>query len=314
MQPALLYLIEPPRLVILGLFLSAVWVQSRGREKMRFARTMGDLGTLVAPYNALVYLSSKTPNTAYLDESHFPEMQVIKNNWQVFREEGLRLRQDGATHGVVTENTDIAFHSFYKRGWKSFYITWYGHPLPSAERLCPRSVELLRQVPTIRGALFANLPAGAFLGRHRDPFAGFVRYQLGLDTPNSDDCWIRVDGEKRSWRDGEVLIFDETYVHDASNFTDKDRLILFCDVERPVAAPMRPLNRAFLSLVMGSSGTQNEPGEKVGSLNTFYGWVSGAHGWLKQLKSTHRSLYYAQKWVAIALLAAVFLAPWPALG
>ena len=310
MQPILIYLIEPPRLIILGLLLSATWVHFRGKEKMRFARTMGDLGTLVAPYNALVYLTSRTPNRPYLDEAAFPEMQVIKDNWQVFRDEGLRLRADGAVKGVVSENADIAFDSFYRRGWTSFYITWYGHPLPSAERLCPKSIALLKQGPTIKGARFANLPAGAGLGRHRDPFAGFVRYQLALDTPKSDDCWIKVDGERRSWRDGQVMIFDETYVHEASNQTDKDRLILFCDVERPVAAPMQPINRLFLRLVMGSSGTQNEPGEKIGALNTFYGWVSGIHGWLKRLKAKNRRLYYAQKWAALAVLAAVFLAPY----
>jgi cytochrome oxidase assembly protein ShyY1 len=75
---------------------------------------------------------------------------------------------------------------------------------------------------------------------------------------------------------------------------------------------MRPINRLFLKLVMGSSGTQNEPGEKVGALNTFYGWISGVHGWLKRIKLTNRRLYYAQKWAALALLAAIFLAPWPA--
>jgi beta-hydroxylase len=305
----LAYLVEPPRLLVYGLIASTVLVQLRGREKLRFARTMGDLGTYAWPYNALVYLTSRTPNRPYLPEWDFPEMQVIKDNWRVLRDEALKLRSEGAVHGSIGDQ-DIAFSSFYRRGWKSFYIKWYGHPLPSAERLCPRSAALLNQVPSIRGALFANLPAGGSLGRHRDPFAGFVRYQLGLETPNSDACWISVDGEKRSWRDGEVLIFDETYVHEVLNDTDKDRLILFCDVERPVAAPMRPINRAFLSLVMGSSGTQNEPGEKIGTLNTVYGVVSGAHKWLKQLKARHRRVYYAQKWVTLGLLGAVFLAPY----
>jgi beta-hydroxylase len=269
---------------------------------------MGDIGTLVGPYNALVYLASRTPNRPYLNSADFPEMKVIQDNWQVLREEGLRLRDEGAVHGAA--GADIAFSSFYRRGWTSFYIKWYGHPLPSAARLCPKSAALLESVPTVRGALFANLPAGAFLGRHRDPFAGFVRYHLGLDTPNSDACWISVDGERRSWRDGEVMIFDETYVHEAANETSKDRLILFCDVERPVAAPIRPINRLFLSIVMGSSGTQNEPGEKIGALNTFYGWISELHGALKRLKANHRRLYYAQKWAALAVLAGVFLAPY----
>lgn len=82
--------------------------------------------------------------------------------------------------------------------------------------------------------MFAELPSGSHLGKHRDPYAGSVRYHLGLSTPNDERCFIEVDGVRRSWHDGEVIIFDETFVHWAQNDTEQTRIILFCDIERPM--------------------------------------------------------------------------------
>ncbi len=72
------------------------------------------------------------------------------------------------------------------------------------------------------------------LVRHRDPYAGSLRYHLGLITPNDDRCFIDVDGERYSWRDGQSVVFDETYIHCAENKTDQNRIIFFADVERPM--------------------------------------------------------------------------------
>ena len=43
-----------------------------------------------------------------------------------------------------------------------------------------------------------------------------------------------VDGERHSWRDGQAVMFDETYIHWARNDADSDRIIRFCDIERPL--------------------------------------------------------------------------------
>src|SRR4029079_11579573 len=94
--------------------------------------------------------------------------------------------------------------------------------------------QLLASIPSVNAAMFALLPPGARLVAHRDPFAGSVRYHLGLSTPNSEQCRIIVDGQLYYWKDGEPVVFDETYIHRAENQTDVQRLILFCDVERPL--------------------------------------------------------------------------------
>jgi aspartyl/asparaginyl beta-hydroxylase (cupin superfamily) len=71
--------------------------------------------------------------------------------------------------------------------------------------------------------------------QHRDPYAGSLRYHLGLTVPKSPgECRIFIDGDPYSWRDGEDILFDETYLHYTEITTSDDRLILFCDVERPL--------------------------------------------------------------------------------
>jgi beta-hydroxylase len=210
-----------------------------------------------------------------------------------------------------TGDNDIGFHTFFKRGWKRFYLKWYDEPLASASQLCPKTVALLRTVPSVHGAMFATLPPEGRLGRHRDPFAGSLRYHLGLVTSNDDSCWIEVDGVRRFWRDGEAMMFDETYVHEAYNGWDQTRLILFCDVERPVAGPMGPLNRWMIRHVMRATGTQNEEGEPIGAVNRLYGRLAATIAAGKRLKERNRTLYYVIKNSLIVAVIALFVIPWP---
>ena len=151
---------------------------------------------------------------------------------------------------------------------------------------------------------FASLPTGARLVRHRDPYAGSLRFHLGLLTPNSDQCYIVVDGQRYFWRDGEAVMFDETYIHYAENTTQMPRVILFCDVERPLKSrAMTAINRWFARNVMKASASQNVEGEQIGALNRLFGGFYQLRLRAKQLKAWSRSTYYLLKW---ALLGGLF--------
>ncbi len=300
-------LIVKPRWLALGALLaSATFVHFRGRVRLKFARQVTDHSTFTAPYNSLVYLFSRTPNRPFQDVGAFPALRTLGDNWRVFREEGLALMDQGRIRAATGPN-DVGFHTFFKRGWKRFYLKWYGDAPPSALMLCPRSVALLEAVPSVKGAMFALLPPGGKLGRHRDPFAGSLRYHLGLDTPNHDDCWIEVDGVRRSWRDGEAMIFDETFVHEAFNGCDKTRLILFCDIERPLAPPLSALNRAVMHGVMHATHAPNVEGESIGAINRLYARLAAAIEAGKRLKARDRRLYYLLKNATLVALAALFV-------
>ncbi|KAI1694129.1 aspartyl/Asparaginyl beta-hydroxylase domain-containing protein [Ditylenchus destructor] len=258
--------------------------------------------------NALMYLFSRAPATPYIKTDQFQELQLLRDNWQVIRDEALRLNDEGYIKAASGYN-DIGFNSFFRRGWKRFYLKWYDRDMDSAQQLCPKTVELLKRIPTVKAAMFASLPPGARLVRHRDPFAGSLRYHLGLVTPNDDGCHIIVDGEQYSWRDGEDVIFDETFIHYAENTTQHQRVILFCDVERPLFfAPTRWLNRWFGKLVMTAAATQNLESEPIGGLNKFFYHAYKVRLFFKAFKAKSRTGYYITKWVLIlGILAAIFI-------
>ncbi len=292
-------------IVLAALLASALFVHYRGQVRHRFARQLTDHSTFLAPLNALIYMFSRVPSKPYQNVEDFPHLQPLKDNWQAIRDEGLRLMDEGFVR-TSTGHNDLAFHSFFRLGWKRFYLKWYDDPLPSAEQFCPKTVELLKSIPSVHGAMFAMLPAGGRLGAHRDPFAGSLRYHLGLRTANSDACWIDVDGIRYSWRDGEAVMFDETYVHAAKNETNVDRLILFCDVERPLKGWLpTAINRFIIHHLVKITATQNVEGEPVGLANHLFAPVYHVRILFKRLKNWNRKVYYGIKYagICVALVA-----------
>jgi beta-hydroxylase len=251
----------------------------------------------MAPVNFLMYLFSSIPGRPYLSLSGFPELGLLKNNWEKIRDEALSLERGELIKGSDKYN-DIGFNSFFRRGWKRFYLKWYNDFHPSATQYCPETIELLKQIPSIKAAMFVVLPAGSKLPEHRDPYAGSLRYHLGLITPNSDRCEIVVDGKPYYWKDGEDVLFDETYIHYAENATDKDRLILFCDVERPMRLIIgRILNRFFGWFIMAAAASPNMNNDKTGNLNKIFKYLYQIRLLGKKIKEFNRTVYYGVKYV-----------------
>jgi beta-hydroxylase len=252
-------------------------------------------------------LFSKTKAGAFIPVADFPEMKPLQDHWQIIRDEALALNADGAI-AAATGYNDIGFNSFFRTGWKRFHLYWYGKEMPSAQLQCPKTVAILKSIPSIKAAMFASLPPGATLVRHRDPYAGSLRYHIGLVTPNDSKCFINVDGERYYWKDGEPVMFDETYIHYAANETEHQRIVLFCDVERPVHTKLvQLLNRWFGRYVMSAASSQNVEGERVGFVNVLFKYFYHLRAQAKKLKAKHRSVYYIGKWVLIlGILYAIF--------
>jgi beta-hydroxylase len=309
LPPVVATLLAPKFIVLYVFVASALYVHFRGRVRHTFVRQLKDHSTIFAPYNTLMYLFSAVPPKPFIDVKKLPELATLRDNWQVIRDEARGLMIEGRIRAATGHN-DLGFNSFFKEGWKRFYLTWYGEALPSALALCPKTVALLKSVPTVNGAMFALLPPGGKLNRHRDPFAGSLRYHLGLVTPNSDQCRIFVDGEPYAWRDGQDVVFDETFIHSAENKTDVTRIILFCDVARPLRTPwMRAVNRWVSRNVIRASASQNVETEHVGAANRIYAMLGSGSDVLKRLKRKNRTLFRAVKYALIAgLLYWIFVA------
>ncbi len=146
--------------------------------------------------------------------------------------------------------------------------------------------------------MFAMLPPGGMLTLHRDPYVGSLRYHR----------WIRrmmtaarsSDGERYSWRDGEEVVFDATYLHWAENKTDKDRIILFCDIERPMKYRWaQAVNHAMGGFLMRVVASPNEAGDRTDGLNRAFKYLYQIHLVGKRLKAWNRTVYYIVKWLLV---------------
>ena len=287
-------------------FLSVLHIHFRGRVRLPFGRQLFDHSSFMAPINIFMHSFSRVPSTPYLPVSNFPELAPLQQNWQVIRAEAenlLRLQKIKASE----QNDDAGFNSFFKAGWKRFYLKWYDASHPSAERLCPKTYALLQGIPSVKAAMFAELPHGAKLNPHRDPFAGSMRYHLGLATPNDDRCFIEVDGERHSWRDGQGVVFDETYIHWAINGSESDRVILFCDVERPMRYRwMGAFNRWFGRTVMTAAASPNETGDQVGLVSKLFRISFTMGQYRRRLKAWNKTVYNITR-VALVIALAAFI-------
>lgn len=297
------------KLLIPLVFVAAgLQVHFRGRIRHGLARQLSDHSTFMAPYNVLMYWFSAVPTKPYVDLRQFPELEVLQEHWQAIRDEALSLFGDGHIRAAAG-HSDIGFNSFFRSGWKRFYLNWYGDFLPSAKTLCPQTSALLASIPSVRAAMFALLPPGSRLQTHRDPFAGSLRYHLGLQVPRQrEKCRIVVDGQPYHWAEGQAVMFDETYIHYAENHSDETRLILFCDIERPLTNRLaRWVNRQIGWRLIRAAAAQNEQGEPVGGLNRIFAPVYRVRLLGKRLKAWHRPSYYLAKWL---LFGALLLPLW----
>lgn len=80
-------------------------------------------------------------------------------------------------------------------------------------------------------AFFSRLSPGIHIPPHHGLANFKLTAHLALDIP--EDCGIRVGGETRSWRQGQCLFFDDSFVHEAWNRSGQPRTVLIFDVWHP---------------------------------------------------------------------------------
>jgi aspartate beta-hydroxylase len=67
---------------------------------------------------------------------------------------------------------------------------------------------------------------------HTGPSNERIRVHLGLEVPEGC-CGIRVGTIEKSWREGELLIFDDSFEHEVWHRGEKRRLVLIVDFLHP---------------------------------------------------------------------------------
>lgn len=181
------------------------------------------------------------------DSAAFGWVTVIERDWRLIREELERVLVRKSDLPNVQEITVDAASISRDAGWKIFPLIAYGIRSQPNIDLCPQTWRLVRRIPGVTTAMFSILEPGARIPAHRGPYNGVLRLHLGLIVPEPRErLGIRVGSEQRNWREGQALIFDDAYEHEAWNETSQSRVVLFVDFEKPLRFPGNLLNRLLL--------------------------------------------------------------------
>jgi ornithine lipid ester-linked acyl 2-hydroxylase len=198
----------------------------------------------------------------FFDNRDFPCVAEIEANWPKARAELDALLPYAAHMPNFQDISKEQKNLSQDDGWKTYFFYAYGIKAPANCRRCPQTAELLKRIPGMKTAFFSILAPGKHLPPHRGPFKGVLRLHLALLIPEpAEKCGIRVGPETRHWEEGKVMIFDDTYEHEAWNDTDGVRVVLFVDILRPTRFPANLLNSvmtwviAFSPFVLGSAGS-----------------------------------------------------------
>jgi beta-hydroxylase len=207
-------------------------------------------------FDQVLARSSAVGNPPVFDKATFPWTAELERRWAPIRAEALRALE----HEDIPVLEDISpDHSRLgkDRKWKSFFLYGYGYRVEDNCRKCPEAARVVSEIPGLNSAFFSILAPGARIPRHRGVTKCIITCHLGLIVPNDwRKCRMAVDDQMVHWREGECLVFDDTYYHEVWNETDETRVVLLVQFERPMRQPGRAIGRAFMGAVRRSPFVQ----------------------------------------------------------
>ena len=189
-------------------------------------------------------------------DTEFPGGAAFARAWREIREEALQiagaLHQVPRFHEIMPEQADISAND--GRDWRMYIMKAYGVERPQNLNPCPRLAELVRAAPEVLSCSFSFLGPHKHIPAHRGPLRGIIRFYMMLSMPRGPDgrpaAVLKVDQVEHRLEEGEYLLWDDTFEHEAWNGSDEVRIVLSLDVWRDhMPLDMRLLSGALVRLV-----------------------------------------------------------------
>ncbi len=180
------------------------------------------------------------PQRAFYERSEFAWVAAIEAQAAALRDEFLALLAADQPFAPYVQRSEARPPSssplLDDPSWGAAYLWQGGEATKLADR-CPATMAALAlaPLPHIAGrspmALYSRLTPGTHIAPHHGLLNTRLICHLPLVAP--DGCGLRVGAETREWRFGEMLIFDDSFEHEAWNRGSEDRTILLFEIWRP---------------------------------------------------------------------------------
>ncbi|XP_014795111.1 PREDICTED: aspartyl/asparaginyl beta-hydroxylase isoform X17 [Calidris pugnax] len=166
-------------------------------------------------------------------ETGYTELvKSLEKNWKLIRDEGLAV-MDKKRNLFLPEDENLR----EKGDWSQFTLWQQGRKNENACKSVPKTCALLERFPEATGCRrgqikYSIMHPGTHVWPHTGPTNCRLRMHLGLVIPK-EGCRIRCAQENRTWEEGKVLIFDDSFEHEVWQDAANYRLIFIVDVWHP---------------------------------------------------------------------------------
>ena len=106
-----------------------------------------------------------------------------------------------------------------------------GVKIPERCKKFPFLFKLVEQISGVISVSYSLLKPGTHIVPHKgydDYSEKMYRYHMGMIVPDGDVA-IRVEKDIKKWENGKSFVFDDFLIHEAWNFTCKNRIVLIID-------------------------------------------------------------------------------------
>lgn len=175
------------------------------------------------------YFIPGVPARPFYEPSEFEWAKPLEDAYPIIKEELMGvLNQDGKGFSAyMTEyQTQVS-------GWNTFNLFFFGKKNEENCARCPRTAALLESLPRFERdhIMFSALNPHKRITPHTGPMNGIIRAHLGLVVPRG--AYIRVGPDERTWEEGKLLVFDDSFEHEVWNHSDYVRIVLFINFWHP---------------------------------------------------------------------------------
>ncbi|XP_017120256.1 aspartyl/asparaginyl beta-hydroxylase isoform X1 [Drosophila elegans] len=164
------------------------------------------------------------------------QLEKLQLNWRAIRDEGLALLgRSGFFEDEAEQLRD-------KGVWQQFELYAQGHRVKDNCRRTPITCSLLQEFPESGGCRrgqvkFSVMQAKTHVWPHCGPTNCRLRAHLTLVAPEPEKTSLRVAEQERTWREGELFIFDDSFEHEVWHNGSHARLVLILDMWHPELTP-----------------------------------------------------------------------------
>jgi len=174
------------------------------------------------------------PNKSYFAPAEFVWTKSVDAQWKNILNEVIDARNKPNGMYDICDISPEQYKVVDRGEWDFYPLYAYGVPFLDNLASCPKTANILEVIPYKTTVFFSILKPGTHVKAHRGAYRGYLRYHLGLSVPEPEKCGLKLIDKTYHWKDGESMVFDDTFDHEAWNNGNEDRIILYVDFIRPM--------------------------------------------------------------------------------